>query len=389
MSIKREIESAIIETAQKYPVLTITGPRQSGKTTLVKMLFPEHTYISLENPDIRDFALNDPRGFFNANQGALILDEIQQAPLLLSYLQEIVDNTKNNAQFILTGSQQFELMKGVTQSLAGRTALIKLLPFNFNEIQNYSQKKEPLDYYLLKGFYPRIWDHDLPPYKAYMDYFETYIQRDLRQLILIKELSLFRKFVRLCAGRIGQIFQANNLANEVGVSLHTINSWLSILETSYIIFLLPPYYENLGKRLIKSPKLYFYDVGLAAYLLGIEDQIQLGRDRLRGALIENLVIMELIKKRFNQLKDINLYFYRDQAQKEIDVLIKKADRLNLVEIKASSTFNQEFCQTMAYLKQRLPDKIDNSYLIYTGDREFEINQVNVINYFSAALKIDL
>jgi uncharacterized protein len=381
MTIKREIEDRILELAKQYPVITITGPRQSGKTTLCKRLFAKKKYFSLENPDIREFAEKDPRGFLKEAEGGVVLDEIQNSPQLLSYIQGGVDEQQQNGLFILTGSQQFELMKGITQSLAGRTAIVKLLPFSLSETHLYQTYKE-IDDYLLRGFYPRIWDKKQDAYNAYMDYFESYIQRDLRNLINIKDLSLFRKFVRLCAGRVGQVFNASSFANDIGVSVHTINSWVSILETSFIIFLLPPYYENIGKRLIKSPKLYFYDVGLASYLLGIENKEQMKRDRVRGSLVENCILMELLKSRFNKVKDSNLYFYRDKNQKEIDVLIKKGSNFNLLEIKAASTFNMEFLKNINYLKKILPESINKSFLIYTGTQESEIHNTKLLNFLN-------
>ncbi|MFH1429560.1 MAG: ATP-binding protein [Candidatus Margulisiibacteriota bacterium] len=379
MFIQRDIAPKLIELSKLYPVVTITGPRQSGKTTLVKKTFPDIPYYSLEDPDIRELAINDPRGFLQKSSKKIILDEIQKVPELLSYIQGIVDIDNISGQFILTGSQQFELAAGINQSLAGRTALLKLLPLTVNEIES-ARKKYSIDEYLVNGFYPRIYDKKIDPTQTYKDYFETYVQRDLKQLINIKDLMSFRKFVKLCAGRTGQIFIASTLANEVGVSVPTINSWISILEASYIIFLLEPYYENIGKRLIKSPKIYFYDVGLASYLLGIENTVQVSRDPLRGALVENLVILELIKNRFNQSKDHNLFFYRDKHKNEIDVIIKSGHEIIPVEIKSSSTFHVDFLKGIDYISKIIPDRIKSSYVVYTGNIEQTIHSTSLINY---------
>ncbi len=377
--ITREINNELINLTKNYPVVTITGPRQSGKTTLVKMAFPKKPYINLEDPDINEFAISDPRAFLKNAGDTAIFDEIQNAPILFSYIQNIVDKNKVNGKYILTGSSQFELDAKITQTLAGRTAILKLLPFTIKELQKLSENTA-IDKLLLNGFYPRIHDQNLNPTKAYKNYYETYIQRDLRQLINIKNLRLFKKFVKLCAGRIGNIFIASNLSNEVGVSVPTIQSWLSILEASYIVFLLEPYYSNIKKRLIKSPKLYFYDTGLAAYLLGIETVTQIQRDPLRGALIENLVLMEMIKKRYNSGLDHNLYFYRDSHNNEIDILYKSADCITPFEIKSADTYNKEFLKNLNYIEKIIPDKIKNKYLVYTGDIEQNIGNVNLINF---------
>ncbi len=378
MTVTREISRHILKLAKQYPVITITGPRQSGKTTLVKKLFKDKKYFSLEDPDTRDKAISDPRSFLEDSENGMILDEIQKAPKLLSYIQGIVDEHNTAGEFILTGSQQFQLMKSVSQSLAGRTALVKLLPFSMTETKHY-KKNEKLDEYLLKGFYPRVWNAKLDPYQAYSSYFETYIQRDLREMINIKELAQFQKFVRLCAGRIGQVFNATSISNDLGVSAHTVKAWMSVLETSYTVFLLPPYYENIGKRIIKSPKIYFYDVGLASYLLGISDENQLKRDRVYGFLVENFVVLELLKQRFNQGKDSNLFFYRDKYQKEIDVLIKRSSMLDCVEIKAGKTFSSDFLKSLHYLKKLLPKKIDKQYLVYQGEGSQKNQGVSLIN----------
>lgn len=383
MFIARTIQSKLLSLSKQYPVLTLTGPRQSGKTTLVKKTFPKLPYFSLEKPDVLDFALADPNEFLKQADNGAILDEIQNAPRLLSYIQGIVDESKKDGQFILTGSQQFQLMKGVTQSLAGRTAVLKLLPLSIAEATKKNESKGINDY-LLNGFYPQIWGKQIEPYQLYSDYFETYIQRDLRDLIRVKDLSLFRKFVRLCAGRTGQIFNASHLSSDIGVSTPTIQSWLSILESSYIVYLLEPYYENFGKRLIKSPKLYFYDVGLACFLLGIENLKQLERDPLRGALVENLVVIELLKKRFNAAKQSNLYFYRDNHQNEVDILLKFGHEFKAIEIKASGTFHESFIKGNEFLGKLLDERLIEKAVVYCGDLEIVYKGNKVLNFMHAS-----
>ena len=382
MLIKRELGVELKASAGQYPVVTVTGPRQSGKTTLVKKYFPRHQYYNLEEPDVREIVQADPRGFLAKNEGGFILDEIQRVPGLLSYIQGIVDRTKKHGQFILTGSRNFELMEIVAQSLAGRTALLCLLPLSINELRT-AHVSCTVDQYLLKGFYPRVHaEKDLDPAKAYRNYYQTYIERDLKALIHLRDLSQFQKFVRLCAGRIGQIFNASALASEVGVSVPTINSWISILRESYVVFLLQPYYANIRKRLIKSPKIYFYDVGLASYLLAIENEMQMSRDPLRGALFENMVVMELVKHRFNHGQDHNLYFFRDERHHEIDVVIKSGNMLRGVEIKSSATFHADFLKGLKYFEKLFKSRISGSVVIYAGD-EYRGGEFTVLNYKDA------
>ena len=342
--IKRIIGDVLKNLANQYPVVTITGPRQSGKTTLIKNVFADKQYVNLESPDIRQFAVNDPKGFL-AQYNNAILDEIQRAPELLSYIQPIVDKNKEQGQFIITGSQQFEVLNNISQSLAGRTALLKLLPFSISEIKNIVDVSLT-DKLIYTGFYPRIYDMNLDPHQAIGDYIVTYVERDIRQLISIKDLNLFEKFLKLCAGRIGQLLNFQGLANDVGVSHTTVRSWVSILEASYIIFLLPPWYNNFSKRLVKSPKLYFYDVGLASYLLGIENEKQVFRDPLRGNLFENLVVAEVLKYRFNKGKKSNLFFYRDSTGLEIDLIYETGRNIYPIEIKSGATISEDFFKNL-------------------------------------------
>lgn len=365
--INRTIEVTLRDLAGMYPVVTITGPRQSGKTTLCQMVFSEKPYANLESPDVRQFAFDDPKGFFAQYPDGAILDEIQRAPDLVSYLQPLIDADKRNNLFILTGSQQFEVMTTINQSLAGRSALIRLLPFSTEEIQ--SKKSLPdIDSLLYHGFYPRLWDKKLIPTQALGDYFETYIERDLRQLITIKDLNLFQRFMKLCAGRVGGLLNVNSLANDTGISHTTARNWLSLLEASYIIFLLQPYHRNISKRLVKSPKLFFYDVGLAAFLLGIENQKQISRDPLRGSLFENMVIAEALKYRFNQGKRSNLYFYRDSKGNEVDLLMVYGSDIFPIEIKAGMTITRDYFKGLNHFAKLFPDHMPwGSGIVYGGD----------------------
>ena len=377
--IKRQIAKTLLDLSKSYPVVTVTGPRQSGKTTLVRAIFPEKPYSNLENLDEREMANIDPRGFLKRFPKGAVLDEIQRAPDLMSYIQTIVDEKEIPGMFILTGSQNLSLLANISQSLAGRTAILKLMPFNFAEAGNYGIS-HTVDDFILQGFFPGVYSKKLNPTIAYRNYYETYIERDLRQLINVKNLNLFQTFVRLCAGRIGQLFNANGLANEVGVSVATIKSWLSILEASFIVFLIGPYYENINKRVVKSRKIYFSDVGLAAYLLGIESAKQAMNHPLRGSLFENIVIMEIIKARYNKALDHNLYFYRDSNRNEVDILFKHSHKLVPVEIKSSSTFHADFLKGLKYIKKILPKKIESGFLVYAGEIEQSVQAYKVINY---------
>ncbi|MCK5135345.1 MAG: ATP-binding protein [Bacteroidales bacterium] len=378
MYIDREIEGEVLRGAAGLPVVTITGPRQSGKTTMIKHLFPDKNYISLENPDNYEIAKTDPRGFLNKHLNGVILDEVQRVPELLSYIQGIVDEYNVPGMFILSGSQQFNLMSGVSQSLAGRTAIFKLFPFNMSELG--SLNLSTINEILYKGYYPRIWNSDLFPTKVYSDYIESYIERDLRQIVNIKDLDKFRTFVRLCAGRVGQVFIASHLANEIGVSVHTINSWLSILENSYIIFQLPPFHANINKRLIKSTKLYFYDVGLACNLLRIQQPDQLDSHPLRGALFENLIVADIIKSRRNKGLMDNFFFYRDSNQNEVDLIIDNLLTVDAVEIKSSETFNNNLLKGLKYIRKVFQEKTRKTYLCYAGLQEMHYQDHQLVNF---------
>lgn len=379
----RQMSQELKSMSKQYPVVTLTGPRQSGKTTLVKEVFSEKPYANLESLKTSEFAETDPIGFLDSFPKGVILDEIQRCPKLLSEIQVRVDESDTKGLYILTGSHQVGLRGAIAQSLAGRTSILHLLPMSMQELTNEGIEFS-LDEMLYQGGFPRIYKDRLDPSKAYSNYVQTYLERDLRQMVEVKNLQLFQKFLKLCAGRIGQIFNKESLANEVGVASKTITHWISILEASYLIFLLPPYFENFGKRTIKSPKLYFCDVGLATYLLGIENISQLERDPLRGNLVENLIILELIKARWNQGLEHRLFFYRDSHQNEIDVLFQNGHDLTPIEIKSAKTFNKSFLDGLSSFKNLIGNRCKNSFLIYSGVDELKIQNTNLLHFSHAA-----
>lgn len=377
--IDRKISDEIKELRTFYPVITITGPRQSGKTTLCKTLFPDYAYYNLEDAEIRERIKADPKGFINENSGGIIIDEAHHYPELFSLIQVTVDHEPDR-RFILTGSSNFALLQNITQSLAGRTVLLTLLPLSLHELGGIV-KETSTNALILNGGYPHIWAiPNYPRYAFYKNYYATYVERDVRQIINIKDISLFQKFIRLCAGRIGTECNASNLSNEVGVSSNTIQSWFSILAASYVAYQLPPYFANIGKRLIKTPKFYFYDVGLACYLLGIENEQQLNTHPLRGSLFENMVINEAMKNRLNKGKDPSLYFYKDKSQNEVDLIHIQGNELYAYEIKSSQTYNNEFYKGISYIKGLLGDKITRSALIYDGAVAINSQENGAINF---------
>ena len=365
---KRTILKEIKKLAKEFRVITVVGPRQAGKTTLCRMAFPRYKYVSLEDPDTRLYASEDPRGFLKEYRKYTILDEVQRVPQLLSYIQTIVDEDNLKAQFILTGSHQLELGAAIAQSLAGRTARLTLLPLSMNELkQKPNRTNDDLNEILLNGFMPGKHSDQIDTARFYRSYFQTYVERDVRLLINLKDSARFEKFVRLCAGRTGQLVNQASLANDVGVTANTISDWLSVLEASFIIYRLQPYYENIGKRLVKSPKLYFIDTGLAAWLMGIETNTQMQRDPLRGNLFENLVVMETLKSELNQGKDPRLFFYRDSHGNEVDLVIQSGHELTPVEIKSSQTWHRSFLKGINYFKSLLGDRVLKGTVIYGGD----------------------
>ena len=371
--INRNSAKIIRQLLKGYPAVAITGPRQSGKTTLARHIFPNKPYVSLENLDTRDFAENDPRAFLKKYMSGAVFDEIQNCPFLFSYLQEIIDDNSKTGRFIFTGSQQFALHKHITQSLAGRVALVQLLPFSYNEL--YKNKKPTLDDVLFSGYYPPIHDRKLKPSIWYANYMQTYIERDVRNLINVRDLSAFRRFVKLCAGRTAQLLNLSNLAADTGITHNTAKAWISILEASYIIFLLQPHHTNFNKRIIKTPKLYFFDPGLASWLLSIQNPKQLSTNYARGALFETMIISEMLKYRFNNGLTNNLYFWRDNSGNEIDVIIEKSDMLLPVEIKSGLTINSDFFKQLKFWKKLTG--LNKAYLIYGGDDNYRRENINI------------
>jgi len=364
--IPRMLAPKILQWSEQYPVVTLTGPRQSGKTTLTRALFPQHRYLSLEELDNRRFAREDPRGFIHELKGGAIIDEVQNAPDLLSYIQGEVDENDRPGRFVLTGSRQFEMMEKVSQSLAGRTAIARLLPFSFEETPGLTAESRAEDF-IFQGFYPRIYDRNLAPHEAYGFYLSTYLERDVRQISQVADLSVFEHFLQLCAGRCGQLLNSSGLSNELGITHPTVRKWISILEASHVVKLLQPWDANLGKRLVKSPKLYFIDTGLACHLLGIEAADQVKTHPLRGALFENLIVAEALKQRFHSGRSDNLYFFRDHQGHEVDLLLETAGACDTCEIKAARTIHPDFFKGLDAFEQ-IARCSRSRHLIYGGNQ---------------------
>ncbi len=364
--IDRAIAPKITELLAKYPIISITGPRQSGKTTLAKLLKPDYKYVTLENPSDRLFAQQDPVGFLETYQNGVILDEVQYVPELFSYLQVFTDARQRNGEYILTGSQNFLLMEKITQSLAGRVAIFNLLPFSIEELKNTKYAQLHWENQLINGFYPRKLVADIDATSFYDSYLQTYVERDVRQVKNILDLDLFQRFIRLLAGRIGQLFNQNSLGVELGLNNKTINAWMSVLETSFIAYRLNPYFENFNKRLVSTPKVYFYDTGLASHLLGIKSKEELDIHFAKGSLFENLVINELLKVELNKGKRPQFYFWRDASQHEVDILIQNGTALEAIELKSGKTIQPDYFKGLNYLKKIRP--ATNLYLVYGGDQ---------------------
>lgn len=362
--IERDIAPYLISLFEQYPFVTVTGPRQSGKTTLCRQTFPQLAYVNLEAPDQREFAQSDPRGFLSGLENGAVLDEIQRVPDLLSYLQVLADEKGQNSLFILTGSEHFKLSEAISQSLAGRTALLRLLPFTLAERER-AGVRGAIDEIVYSGFYPRIFDQGLEPRQALGDYFETYVERDVRRLGEIRNISSFQRFVRLCAGRIGQLTDMVSLGADAGVTHTTARNWLNILETSYIAFRLPSFRHNIRKRLVKSPKLYFYDVGLASYLIGIERSEQVATHPLRGALFENMVVVEALKFRLNRGRSANLSFFRDSRGLECDLLVEAGVGIGAIEIKSGATIASDYFDSLDAVAKLIPD-VSTRAVVYGG-----------------------
>ena len=381
--IPRQMQTELLAQLREYPIVTVIGPRQAGKTTLVRAALPDYDYVSLETPENRQFAIEDPKAFLKRYPGPVILDEVQRTPLLLSYLQGIVDTRGENGQFVLTGSHQLELRAAITQSLVGRTGMLHLLPLSIAELEAAGIRFDAFEDYIHHGFLPRVYDQHQRPYTAYANYYQTYVERDVRQLIQLKDATLFEKFVKLLAGRAGQLINYQSLANDVGVDAKTIRHWLSILEASFVVFQLPPYFENFGKRVIKSPKYYFTDVGLLAYLLDIEKPTQVTRDPLVGNLFENLVVLEALKTRYNQGLSANLYFFRDSNGVEIDLLYKSGRDLTGIEIKAAATWHSGFKQGLQRFAAR-HHPLSHRYVAYAGEGMAFSDGIAAVSYRNIA-----
>lgn len=383
--IKRKIQQELAKLALEYKVVTITGPRQSGKTTLARMQFPDYSYVNLEEPETRQLAERDAKEFLKRYSTPIIIDEIQRLPMLLSYIQVECDKSNQKGQYILTGSHQPALKAEIAQSLAGRTAILQLLPLSIAELTEAGIRQDR-DEYLFKGFMPQLYEEQIDVTLFYRNYYMTYVERDARQLVNIRNFSSFEVFIKLLAGRVGQLVNLNSLANDVGVSSTTLGEWLSILEASYIVFRLPPYFENFGKRLIKSPKLYFTEVGLAAYLLDLENPGMVARDPLMGNLFENMVVVEALKARYNMGKDAGLYFFRDSNGMEIDLLQSANRQLYPIEIKAARTYNSDFAVNIKKFVT-LNDKTADGSIIYSGDNTQNIGDVQLLNFVDTASAI--
>jgi len=379
--ISRRASSLILSKAKHYPIVAITGPRQSGKSTLAKSLFSDKPYCNLEALDQRNFAIDDPKGFLKQFSQGAILDEVQYCPELFSYLQVDVDESAAMGKFVLTGSQQFGFSQKISQSLAGRMGYLELLPFTLAELQSAKLAPSSLEELLFKGLYPPIYDRNIPPMQWYSDYVMTYIERDIRQLINVQDLRTFRNFLAMCAARTGQLLNLSSLASDCGISHNTAKSWISVLEASYLIFLLSPHHQNFNKRLTKSPKLYFYDTGLVCLLLNLQSSEQLFMHPIRGALFETWVLSELFKRQFNQGVRPNLYFWRDSQGHEIDVLIDKGDKLIPIEIKAGQTINSDYFKGIHYW-QDLSKQKEGAQLIYAGEENQIRSSIEILSWKS-------
>jgi len=365
--IPRLIGEELLRQLDEFPIVTVLGPRQAGKTTLAQTSLPDYKYVSLEDMETREIAFEDPKALLAKNQNRVIFDEIQRAPHLLSYLQGMVDKNRENGQFVLTGSHQLELRQAISQSLAGRTGILQLLPLSIAELELAGRALDSFEEYIFTGFLPRIHDKSQRPHTAYASYYQTYVERDVRQLIQLKDASLFEKFIKLLAGRVGQIVNYGSLASDVGADAKTIKRWLSILEASFVVFKLAPYFENFGKRVIKSPKYYFTDTGLLSYLIGIEKPEQIARDPLVGNLFENLVILEALKARYNRGLTPNLYFFRDSHGNEIDLIWQSGRELVGFEIKSSSTYHTSFRKGLDRFNGNVAP-LARRYVVYNGER---------------------
>lgn len=376
--IPRRLESVIKEAAQYFSVISVTGPRQSGKSTMLKHLFPELPRYSMKDLHVRAFAEQDPVAFLNQHKEGMFIDEVQKVPVLLDYIQGIVDDDPSR-RFVLTGSSNLELLQGLTESLPGRAGVYELLPMSMEETAEQIADKNT-NQLLYDGLYPAICARKNVAHLFYPAYVKTYLEKDVRDLLRIKDQMQFLKFMKLCAARIGSLFNASEVAMELGVDSKTVSHWLSVLQASYLVTLLPPYYENITKRVVKTPKLYFNDPGLACYLLDIESPKQLALDKMRGAVFENLVVMECIKHRFNQGKEGNVFFYRDSNGQEVDILVKEEGQLTAIEVKSSMTYQTDFAKTLKMLPQWTSTPIVRRSVVYGGDFENTAGDIWALRY---------
>jgi len=376
--LNRTMEDVIKEASQYFSVISVTGPRQSGKSTLLKHLFPDIPRYSMKDVNVREFAEHDPVAFLHQHPKGMFIDEVQKVPQLLEYIQGIVDDDPD-CRFLLTGSSNFELLHGLCESLPGRAGVYELLPMTYHESESTMSTK-PLDEFLYNGLYPAICAEKNKARLFYPSYVKTYLERDVRDLLKIKDQMQFMKFMKLCAARVGSIFNASELAGQIGVDSKTITNWLSVLQASYLVTLLPPYYENISKRLVKSPKLYFNDPGLACYLLDIESPRQLARDKMRGAIFENYVVMEVIKHRYNRGLLNGVYFYRDSNQNEVDILLKEEGEITAIEVKSSMTYHTSFESDISQLSDWIKTPVVNKMIVYTGDFENTTSDIKILNY---------
>lgn len=376
--INRSIEKVITEAAAYFSVISVTGPRQSGKSTMLKHLFPTFKKFSLKDLNVRDFAQNDPVAFLNQTNEGMFIDEVQKVPDLLEYIQGIVDDNPDR-KFLLTGSSNFELLKGLSESLPGRAGVFELQPMSFVEARQQLAGKD-VNTMLFEGLYPAICAGKNKARFFYPSYVKTYLEKDVRDLLQIQNQLQFARFMKLCAARVGSLFNASEVANEVGVDSKTITRWLSVLQASYLVTLLPPYFQNASKRLVKTPKLYFNDPGLACYLLDIETETQLDRDKMRGAIFENYVVMEVVKHRLNQGREGGVYFYRDSNQNEVDVLLKQEGELTAIEVKSSMTYATSFEKSLKKIDQWMEETVKQKVIVYNGDFENVAGDIKVVNY---------
>lgn len=381
--VARQISDTIRALMKQYPVVGITGPRQSGKTTLLQSMFPDYQYVSLENPNMHTFAQNDPVGFLKKYPGKVIFDEVQRAPDLFSYLQTEVDATREMGQFVLSGSQNFQLMERITQTLAGRVALFKLLPFDFDELRSADLLPDDWQKIAIRGCYPALYDRGIDAAVFYANYIQTYVERDVTALLRVQDLRLFRNFISLCAARTGQLLNLNNLATECGITQPTAKSWLSILESSYLVFLLPPYYENMSKRVVKTPKLYFYDTGLVSFLLGLRDTDDID-PTLSGALFENLILAEIFKINHHRYTLRDYWFWRDNAGNEIDLLSRKGRLFSIAEIKSTQTILPRHFTALDKFSELAGDRVSERTLIYAGRENEERSRYRIIAWHTPA-----